>query len=189
MNFNEMIEREINQQVENRVAAYKTELQAEFDKKLAEAKEAYKNLLKAKIKRIFDEEDIFEQKCNFTSCKNYGDGTVDSICEKCDSHIIKKEKDNKCEENLSSSAAAKSDIKKEIKNSVKNIIANSEEKEEKEEKTKFDSVFEETLETLSPFFDLFGITKDDIKAAKEKMNDPKVKAEAESLTKALGLNI
>ena len=184
-NINEMIEQEIKNQVEAKTAALRSELQTEYEAKLAEAKTKYKNLLKSKILRIFEEEEIIAQKCNYPECKNYGDGTVDDICAKCDSYKIKKAKDTKCEENLSESAAAKSNIKK----AAEKIVADAEAKSEDTKNEKDTDYFAETVEAISPFFELFGITKDDIFNAKEKMNDPKVKAEAESLAKALGLKI
>lgn len=182
-----MIEQEIQKQVEERTAAFKTKLQAEYDKKLAEAKAAYKNLLKSKILRIFDEEEIVAKKCNYTDCKNYGDGSIDDICAKCDSYKIKKEKDTKCEANLASSAAAKSTVKQ----AVEKIVNKTEETKKTESKSAdADKLFEETVEAISPFFDLFGISKDEIYAARDKMNnDPKVKAEAEKLAKELGLDL
>lgn len=181
MNINEMIEQEIKNQVEAKTAALRSELQAEYDAKLAEAKTKYKNLLKSKILRIFAEEDISSQKCNYHNCKNYGDGSVDHICGSCDSHKIKKEKDQKCEENLADSAAAKSSVKK----AAEKIVADSETKTEEKTESKAKDAFDQTVDTISPFFELFGITKDDIYEAREKLNDPKIKAEAEALTEAL----
>jgi hypothetical protein len=190
MNINEMIEQEIKNQVEAKTAALRSEFQAEYDAKLTEAKTKYKNLLKSKILRIFEEEEIVAQKCNYHDCKNYGDGSIDPICSGCDSYKIKKEKDKKCEENLSESAAAKSTLKKAVEKIVADTEAKSEDTKETNTKNEKDiDLFNETVEAISPFFELFGISKDDIFNAKEKMNDPKVKAEAESLAKALGLKI
>lgn len=193
MNINEMIEQEIQKQVDTRVAAFKAELQAEYDKKLTEAKETYKNLLKAKMQRIFEEEELIAQKCNYADCKNYGDGTVDDICAKCDSYKIKQEKDSKNKQNLADSATVKSAIKqaaeklanKDIKTQIK---AEENNKSKTTEEIKKD-LFEETVNAISPFFELFGITKDEIYSAREKMNNPKVKAEAEKLAKELGLEL
>lgn len=193
MNINEMIEQEIQKQVEERIATFKAELQAEYDKKLADTKSAYKNLLKSKILRIFDEEEIVAQKCNYPDCKNYGDGSVDDICAKCDSYKIKKDKDTKCEANLAASAAAKSAVKKavdKIFNKTEKPAKTEETKPTEESVDKSDKLFKETVEAISPFFDLLGITKDEIYAAREKMhNDPKVKEEAERLAKELGLDL
>lgn len=182
MNINEMIEQEIKNQVEAKTAALRSELQAEYEAKLAEAKTKYKNLLKSKILRIFEEEDISAQKCNYTDCKNYGDGTIDSICADCDSYKIKQEKNAKCEENLAKSAAAKSNLQQ----TVEKVIN----KETKDKSTCNDSSeFESTVNMIAPFFELFGISKDDIFNAKEKMKDPYVKAEAENLAKILGIKL
>ena len=140
---------------------------------------------------MFDEEEIVAKKCNYTDCKNYGDGSIDDICAKCDSYKIKKEKDAKCEANLASSAAAKSAVKQ----AVEKIVNKTEETDKTEEIKKSenksaDALFKETVEAISPFFDLFGISKDEIYAARDKMNnDPKVKAEAEKLAKELGLDL
>lgn len=217
MDFNDLIDAEIKRQVEAQTAAYKVELQKEYDKKLAEAKSFYKNLLKSKIERIFSEEELTLGKCNFPNCKNYGDGSVDSACEKCDNFKIKQEKNKTYDENLKNSASVKN-IKEEqeeedfdsatqaedeyakmyedsynkqnnqdtLKSKVQSVIAASDKEYTEEESEK---IVNEAIKTISPLLDVFGITEEDVQAAREKMKDPKLREEAENLVKKFGLNL
>jgi hypothetical protein len=39
-----------------------------------------------------DEEiEFLDNKCNYPDCKNYGDGSVDKVCESCDNYNMKEE--------------------------------------------------------------------------------------------------
>lgn len=217
MDFNDLIDAEIKRQVEAQTAAYKAELQKEYDKKLAEAKYFYKNLLKSKIERIFSEEELTLRKCNFPNCKNYGDGSADEFCEKCDNFKIKQEKNKTHDENLKNSASIKN-LKEEqdeedfdsatqaedeytkmygdysnkenkqdsLKSKVQSVIAASNKEYTEEESEK---IVNDAIKTISPLLDVFGITEEEVQAAREKMKDPKYREEAENLVKKFGLNL
>ena len=226
MNFNDLIDAEIKRQVEIQTAAYKAELQKDYENKLAEAKLFYKNLLKSKIERIFSEEELSLGKCNFPDCKNYRDGSVDAACEQCDNFKIKQEKNKKYDENLKDSASVKnikeesqeesqeeedwdsatdaedayaemygdhsskneqkSKEKDDFKSKVQSVIAASDKKYNKEES---EQIVNDTIKFVAPFLAGFGISEEDIKAAREKMKDPEFREEAEAFAKKFGLNL
>lgn len=133
MDFNELIEKEIESRVEARCIEYKKELEEKFENYKKDLAEQYKfqiikilnsakdqisnysfNTINEKISKA-EAQDIADtyffnkkqSKCDFPACKNYGNGSVDSICADCDSYKIKKQKDEKCAKNLENSAANK----------------------------------------------------------------------------------
>ena len=134
MDFNELIEKEIESRVEARCIEYKKELEEKFENYKKDLAEQYKfqmikilnsakdqiseysfntineNISKAEAQDIADTYffNKKQSKCDFPACKNYGNGSVDNICINCDSYKIKKQKDEKCAKNLEGSAANKS---------------------------------------------------------------------------------
>ena len=108
-----------------------------------------------KTKKELNANDL-NQKCDYPSCKNYRDGSLDDICSKCDSRLIKQEKDKEIEKNLENSCASK------VKETLNKVDSK---KEIKEEKTDVDKAFD----LFGDFLEDFGITKDQIKDAKVKI--------------------
>lgn len=105
------------------------------------------------------------KKCDFPSCKNYRDGSVDDICRECDSYIIKQKKDSDCKENLKNSAATKNTT---FKESVADMVNKHEEAKRNESSNKkLDKKSIDSLYTaLEPLLKIYGITRDDFNQAK-----------------------
>lgn len=96
------------------------------------------------------------QKCDYPTCKNYRDGNLDDICSKCDSRLIKQDKDKEIEKNLENSCASK------VKETLNKVDSK---KAEKAEKSDVDKAFD----LFGDFLEDFGITKEQMKDAKVKI--------------------
>ena len=157
MNFNELIENEINKRVEEKVTAFKKEYEEKLKviiyRKLHQMiNELSKKIDEIKIENLLNENEIMNEffygknkknsqtftKCDYPDCKNYGNGSIDNICVKCDSYLIKKEKN----ENT---------IKEEIKNQSQKENKN---KEELKASKDYNKLYEDDIKKIAKAFNI-----------------------------------